>query len=320
MTTISEQTTSVHKSIRVKADAARAFTVFTAAIDTWWPRGHHIGKKPLQKMVVEPRAGGRCFGREADGLECQWGTVTTWEPPHRLVIAWQIDPNWQFDPDLSHASEVEVRFSPEASGMTRVDLDHRHLERHGKDFDRMRVGVAGPGGWSGLLQLFGKTATVYHESVAPLVFILATNDSLTERTFTGVKADDLWKRPTPHTNAMLWLLGHMVTARGGLLKMLGDEYDTGVGELFARGAKVQDASSYPTRETLTDAMREVNTRLYARLGTLTSETLAQPASRTFTPAVQTLRDQIAFLVMHDTYHVGQLGYVRKALGYEGVVG
>jgi uncharacterized damage-inducible protein DinB/uncharacterized protein YndB with AHSA1/START domain len=320
MTTTTEQTTSIHKTVRVKADVARAFAVFTEGVDTWWPRGHHIGRKPLQKMVIEPRTGGRCFGREGDGLEIQWGTVTVWEPPHRLVIAWQIDPNWQFDPDLSHASEVDVHFTHEDSGLTRVDLEHRHLERHGAGFDTIRTGVAGPGGWSSLLQLFGKTATVYHESITPLVFILSTNDSLIERTFMGVKPDELWTRPTPQSNSLLWILGHMVTVRGALLKMLGDDFESGIGQQFARGATVQEPSTYPTREQILEASREVNARLYARLGALTGDTLAQPASRAFTPAVQTVRDQIAFLVMHDTYHVGQLGYVRKALGYEGVVG
>jgi uncharacterized protein YndB with AHSA1/START domain/uncharacterized damage-inducible protein DinB len=320
MTTTTEQTTSVHKSVRVRTDIERAFAVFTEGFDTWWPRGHHIGKKPLQKAVIEPRTGGRCFGREADGVECQWGTVTAWEPPHRLVIAWQLDPGWQFDPDLSHASEVEVRFTAEGGGMTRVDLDHRHLERHGKDFDKIRVGVSGPGGWSGLLQLFGRSATVYHASVAPLAFILATNDTIAERTFQGVAADDLWKRPTPQTNAMLWILGHMVAGRAGLVKLLGDDVETGLGDLFARGAKLQDVSTYPTREQILEASREVNARLFAKLGALTEDVLATPASRSFTHAVQTVRDQLAFLVMHDTYHVGQLGYVRKALGYEGAVG
>src|ERR1041385_6573720 len=78
-----------------------------------------------------------------------------------VAVAWQIDPSWQFDPDLSHASEVEVRFTAEAGGVTRVDLEHRHLERHGTDFEKVRTGVAGPGGWGALLQMFGRTANVY---------------------------------------------------------------------------------------------------------------------------------------------------------------
>src|SRR2546428_14016148 len=90
MMTTTEQVTSVQKTVTVKAGIEHAFKVFTEGFDTWWPRGHHIGKKPLQKAVIEPRVGGRCYGREADGNECQWGTVTAWEPPNRLGIAWHI--------------------------------------------------------------------------------------------------------------------------------------------------------------------------------------------------------------------------------------
>ena len=183
MTTTTEHGVSVQRSVTVKAGLEHAFSVFTDGFDTWWPRSHHIGKKALVKAVIEPRAGGRCFGREPDGNDCQWGTVTTWDPPNRLVIAWQIDPSWQFEPDMSKASEVEVRFTAEAGGMTRVDLEHRHLERHGKDFEKVRVGVGGPGGWSGLLQMFGRTANVYHPSIKPVAFILAGNDSVADRAF-----------------------------------------------------------------------------------------------------------------------------------------
>src|SRR5215471_6246843 len=105
MTITTEQTTALNRTVTVKADVEHAFDVFTDGFDTWWPRSHHVGKKPLQKAVIEPRVGGRCFGRETDGNECQWGTVTAWEPPRRLVIAWQLDANFQFDPDLAKASE-----------------------------------------------------------------------------------------------------------------------------------------------------------------------------------------------------------------------
>jgi len=304
----------------VKAGLEHAFNVFTDGFDTWWPRAHHIGKKPLQKAVIEGRTGGRCFGREADGVECQWGTVTAWEPPKRLVIAWQIDPNWQFDPDLAHASEVEVRFTAEANGMTRVDLEHRYLERHGKDFEKVRVGVAGPGGWGGLLQIFSRTANVYHPAVKPVAFIFASNDSLAERSFQGVAEGDLWRRPTPQSNPMLWIFGHMVSTRVNMLKLLGDDYDPGWGDVFGRGAALQDTAGYPTREKINEISREVNARLYARLGALTDADVSRPATRAFMSAVQTLGDQVSFLAMHDTYHVGQLAYVRKALGLPGVVG
>jgi len=312
---------TVNRTVTVRADVNHAFKVFTDGFDTWWPRAHHIGKKPLQKAVIEGRTGGRCFGREADGTECQWGTVTTWDPPNRLVIAWQIAPSWQdFEPDLSKASEVDIRFTAEAGGLTRVDLEHRHFERHGKGFERISGGVAGPGGWGGLLQMFTRTANVYAAGVKPVAFIFATNDSLAERSFAGVAEDDLWKRPTPQSNPMLWIFAHMVATRVNILKLLGDDFDTGWGETFGRGVALQDTSGYPTRETINEVSRDVNQRLYAKLGALTDADVSKAASRSFTNAVQTLGDQLSFFAMHDTYHVGQLAYVRKALGLPGVVG
>jgi uncharacterized protein YndB with AHSA1/START domain/uncharacterized damage-inducible protein DinB len=320
MTTTTEQGVSVQRSVTVKAGLEHAFNVFTDGFDTWWPRSHHIGKKPLMKAVIEPRAGGRCFGREPDGNDCQWGTVTTWDPPNRLVIAWQIDPNWQFEPDLSKASEVEVRFTAEAGEMTRVDLEHRHLERHGKDFEKVRVGVGGPGGWGGLLQMFGRTANVYHPSIKPVAFILAGNDSVADRAYIGVKPEDLWKRPTPQNNSMLWIYAHMATVRARMLNVLGDAYDPGLGEAFGRGAQVQDSESYPAREKIIEASREVNARLFARLATVGEAELSRKATGPMPPSVQTVGDQLAFFALHDSYHVGQLAYVRKALGLPGVVG
>jgi uncharacterized protein YndB with AHSA1/START domain len=144
----------VKKSITVKASVEHAFQVFTDGFDSWWPRSHHIGKQPMVKAVIETRAGGRCFGREADGTECDWGRVLTWDPPNRFVLAWQIDAKWQYEPDLTKASEVEVRFTPEAGGLTRVDLEHRHFERHGAGGASMKTAVESPNGWSDLLKMY----------------------------------------------------------------------------------------------------------------------------------------------------------------------
>lgn len=145
----------VRKSISVKATAERAFQVFTEGIDTWWPRSHHIGKSPMKRIILEGRPGGRCYSEQVDDTECDWGSVLVWDPPQRFVIAWQISPNWQFEPDLAKSSEVEVRFTPEAGGLTRVDLEHRHFERHGAGAESMRTAVDHPDGWNGLLRLFG---------------------------------------------------------------------------------------------------------------------------------------------------------------------
>jgi Activator of Hsp90 ATPase homolog 1-like protein len=144
----------VRKTITVKASADRAFRVFTEEIDSWWPRTHHIGKSPMTKALMEGRVGGRCYSEQEDGTECDWGTVMVWEPPHRFVMAWRVTPGWLYEADLAKASEVEVRFTSLSDGSTRVELEHRHFERHGAGADAMRTAIDAPGGWSGLLELY----------------------------------------------------------------------------------------------------------------------------------------------------------------------
>jgi uncharacterized protein YndB with AHSA1/START domain len=149
---------TVRKSVTVQAGAERAFQVFIAGIDSWWPRTHHIGKSPMTKTIIEGRAGGRCYSEQADGSECDWGQVLEWEPPRRFVLAWQITHEWGYEPDLAKASEVEVRFTPVADGFTRVDVEHRHFERHGAGGVTMKATVDAPGGWSTILELFAAEA------------------------------------------------------------------------------------------------------------------------------------------------------------------
>jgi uncharacterized protein YndB with AHSA1/START domain len=144
----------VRKSIRVHASVERAFQVFTEEFDSWWPRTHHIGKVPMKKAIIEGRVGGRCYSEQVDDTECPWGTILVWEPPHRFVMAWQIHGDWTYQPDLAQSSEVDVRFTAEPDGTTRVDLEHRHLERHGPGAAAMRTAVDSENGWNGLLQLF----------------------------------------------------------------------------------------------------------------------------------------------------------------------
>ena len=144
----------VRKSITVKASVERAFRVFTEEFDSWWPKSHHIGNSPLNRAVVEGWVGGRCYSEQEDGTDCPWGSVLVWEPPNRFVMAWQITPAWKYEPDLAKSSEVEVRFTAEGDGITRVDLEHRNFERHGEGGDSMRAKVDSPGGWGSLLQLY----------------------------------------------------------------------------------------------------------------------------------------------------------------------
>ncbi|SRR5260221_270614 len=158
MTTMADTTADVpvRKSITVKASAEHAFQVFTEGYDTWWPRSHHIGKAPMKKAIIEGHVGGRCYMEQTDGTECDWGRILVWEPPRRFVMAWQITPAWQYEPDVAKSSEVEVRFTPEPGGSTRVDLEHRYFERLGAGGAAMRTAVDSSGGWGDLLQTFTK--------------------------------------------------------------------------------------------------------------------------------------------------------------------
>jgi uncharacterized protein YndB with AHSA1/START domain len=144
----------VRQSVTVRATPAAAFAIFTDDFDSWWPRSHHIGRSPMKKAFVEGRAGGRCYTLQEDGTECDWGTVLVWEPPRRLVLAWQISAGWQYEPDLAKSSEVEVQFTALADGRTRVDLEHRGFERMGPAGGAMRSAVDSPNGWTGTLALY----------------------------------------------------------------------------------------------------------------------------------------------------------------------
>jgi len=146
---------AVRKSITVRAPQATAFRVFTDGMATWWPlETHHIGKAAAQTVLIEPRVGGRCYERGVDGSECVWGHVMVWEPPARYVFSWEISADFQIDPNL--VTEVEVRFVAEAPDRTRVELEHRLLDRYGDRRDEMQKTFDSPGGWTGLLGLFAK--------------------------------------------------------------------------------------------------------------------------------------------------------------------
>ena len=117
----------VRKSVRVSAPREHAFEVFTAGIGRWWPKSHHIGAADLDTLVIEPREGGRWFERGVDGSECEVGKVLVWDPPARLVLVWQLTPEFKYDPNL--ITEVEVQFIADGANATRVELEHRNLER-----------------------------------------------------------------------------------------------------------------------------------------------------------------------------------------------
>ena len=140
--------TAVRTSITVDAPIEAAFSLFTEGMGTWWPPDHHILQGELAEMVFEPREGGRIIDRGVDGGQCSWARVLVYEPPSRVVFSWDINLQWEIEKDPEKTSEVEVRFAPEGSDRTHVELEHRNLDRHGEGWEQMRDAVGSPNGWS----------------------------------------------------------------------------------------------------------------------------------------------------------------------------
>ena len=146
MTTQAEPT-AIHAQIVVEAPIERAFRVFTEEFDRIKPREHNMLGVEIAETVFEPREGGRVFDRGVDGSEFGWARVLAFEPPDRVVISWDLNPQFQIESDPAKTSEVEVRFIAESPERTRVELEHRHLDRHGEGWPSMRDAVDGEGGW-----------------------------------------------------------------------------------------------------------------------------------------------------------------------------
>jgi uncharacterized protein YndB with AHSA1/START domain len=146
--------TAARAEVVVEAPLEHAFHVFTNEMPGWWHPEHHILEGELAEMVFEPRVGGHIFDRGVDGSECHWATVLEYDPPHRLAFSWNITTDWKLETDPAKASEVEVRFTPDGPDRTRVELEHRHLERHGDGWEGMRDAVGSPNGWLSGLERF----------------------------------------------------------------------------------------------------------------------------------------------------------------------
>jgi uncharacterized protein YndB with AHSA1/START domain len=148
------EATSVHHEIVVDAPIDRAFSVFTEDFGSFKPPEHNMLSVEIAETVFEPRVGGHLYDRGIDGSECRWARVLAYEPPKRVVISWDISPQWQIETDLEKTSEIEVRFISETPERTRVELEHRNLDRHGDGWDAVRAGVDSEGGWPTYLQRF----------------------------------------------------------------------------------------------------------------------------------------------------------------------
>ena len=150
----------IQKSVVVNAAVERAFALFIGRFDAIKPREHNLLSVPIAETIFEPYVGGRIYDVGADGSRCEWARVLVYEPPSRLVFTWDIGPTWQLESDLAKTSEVEVRFVAESADRTRVELEHRHLERHGTDWRAVAEGVDGDAGWPWYLRRFADLTDV----------------------------------------------------------------------------------------------------------------------------------------------------------------
>jgi uncharacterized protein YndB with AHSA1/START domain len=151
---IQAEATIVRRQIRVNAPINEAFRVFTERFGDFKPREHNLLQAAIAETVFEPRVGGHIYDRAVDGSECRWARILAFDPPDRVVFSWDISPRWQLETNLDLTSEVEVRFVAETPERTRVELEHRNLDRHGSGWESVRDGVDHEAGWPLYLQRY----------------------------------------------------------------------------------------------------------------------------------------------------------------------
>ena len=146
----------VRKSLLLECSREHAFRVFTQNMGRWWPATHHVGAQPFRDIVIEPKTGGRWYEIDTQDQEGQWGHVLAWEPPQRVVLSWHLDASFTYHTDLARTSEIDIRFHPEEQNRTRIEFEHRHIERHGAGHEKLRDVL--DGGWVSILEEYRKLA------------------------------------------------------------------------------------------------------------------------------------------------------------------
>ena len=148
----------IRTDVVVEAPIERAFRVFTEDFGAFKPPEHNLLQVDIAETVFEPRVGGHLYDRGVDGSECRWARILAYDPPDRVVFSWDISPQWQLETDPDRTSEVEVRFTADGPDRTRVELEHRNLDRHGDGWEGVREGVDSDGGWPLYLRRYADVA------------------------------------------------------------------------------------------------------------------------------------------------------------------
>lgn len=310
---------SVQKTLTVEASQEQAFKVFAEKFGSWWPlKSHHIGKAAAKAAVLEPRDGGRWYEIGEDGSECNWGKVLVWDPPHRLVLAWQIAADWQYDPSIE--SEVEVRFTADGPHKTRVDFEHRKLETYGEKAAIVQKTVSSEMGWPSLLQGYVAFANKTSGTMANIAGAFRMGGDVLTKSIENVPDADWFRRPSDSTNHLMWVTGHMVLMRGIALRMLGQTWSAPWEALFWRGGTVVEQEKYPSPKEMLAAWQDVANRLPAALDSAADDTLSAPPPPQIPCYDGRISGVLAFIAFHEGYHAGQASYLRKWLGHGRVAG
>lgn len=151
---MTDNPTTVNRDVVVPVSIDVAFASFTQRFGDFKPPEHNLLAVPIAETVFEPRVGGGIVDRGTDGSECRWARILAYDPPNQVIFSWDIGPTWQLETDPANTSEVEVRFVAEAPERTRVELEHRHLDRHGPGWENVHGGVADAQGWTLYLERY----------------------------------------------------------------------------------------------------------------------------------------------------------------------
>ena len=146
------------------------------------------------------------------------------------------------------------------------------------------------------------------------------NTGAVQKAVAGLTPEQWLSRPGDHSNHIAWIVGHVLWARQTLINRVGGQWSCPGLEAFARSAKLDESATYPTPEALLALLNDSATALDTSLSTLTPEALAAPAPPGPPSQDGKVSGFIGVLAWHETYHVGQIAYLRSWLGLSGVFG
>lgn len=146
------------------------------------------------------------------------------------------------------------------------------------------------------------------------------NAQILSKCYEGLTPEEWQRRPSDSSNSVLWIVGHIVWARSRVLALLGTSWTEPWLQQFERGAKLGDTVQYPSPEQVMQAWKDVSESLMAVLECAAEDVLASPAPPKSPSLDGKTSGMVSFLAFHETYHVGQVAYLRCWLGHEGPVG